>query len=224
MDKYEFNIKVDQIKKLASRKEYKEAAQIASSMNWQKVKDWQTLATVINVQEAAGDLLEARDMAILAYNRNLGGRKLVYKLTELLIKLEDFENAEELYDEYERMAQHDVNRFILYYELRKAQKASDNQLVEILEAYREHEIDEKYMYELAKLYFNTGRKDECIKICDDLVLWFQDGIYVENAIKLKKEYGVALTKTQKSILENARKRKADRNLTGKSSLRNSRSL
>lgn len=212
MDKYEFNIKVDQIKKLASRKEYKEAAQIASSMNWQKVKDWQTLATVINVQEAAGDLLEARDMAILAYNRNLGGRKLVYKLTELLIKLEDFENAEELYDEYERMAQHDVNRFILYYELRKAQKASDNELVEILEDYREHEIDEKYMYELAKLYFNTGRKDECIKICDDLVLWFQDGIYVENAIKLKKEYGVALTKTQKSILENARKRKADKEL------------
>ena len=76
MDKYEFNIKVDQIKKLASKKEYKEAEKIASSMNWQKVKDWPTLATIINVQEAAGDLLEARDMAILAYNRNLGGRNL----------------------------------------------------------------------------------------------------------------------------------------------------
>ena len=212
MDKYEFNIKVDQIKKLASKREYNEAARIAGSMNWQKVKDWPTLATVINVQEAAGDLLEARDMAILAYNRNLGGRKLVYKLTELLIKLEDFENAEELYDEYERMAQHDVNRFILYYELRKAEKASDNELVEILEDYREHEIDEKYMYELAKLYFNTGRRDECIKICDDLVLWFQDGIYVESAIRLKQEYGVTLTKTQKNILENARKRKNDKEL------------
>lgn len=212
MDKYEFNIKVDQIKKLASKREYNEAAKIAGSMNWQKVKDWPTLATVINVQEAAGDLLEARDMAILAYNRNLGGRKLVYKLTELLIKLEDFENAEELYDEYERMAQHDVNRFILYYELRKAEKASDNELVEILEDYREHEIDEKYMYELAKLYFNTGRRDECIKICDDLVLWFQDGTYVESAIRLKQEYGVTLTKTQKNILENARKRKNDKEL------------
>lgn len=212
MDKYEFNIKVDQIKKLASKREYNEAARIAGSMNWQKVKDWPTLATVINVQEAAGDLLEARDMAILAYNRNLGGRKLVYKLTELLIKLEDFENAEELYDEYERMAQHDVNRFILYYELRKAEKASDNELVEILEDYREHEIDEKYMYELAKLYFNTGRRDECIKICDDLVLWFQDGTYVESAIRLKQEYGVTLTKTQKNILENARKRKNDKEL------------
>ena len=212
MDKYEFNIKVDQIKKLASKREYNEAAKIAGSMNWQKVKDWPTLATVINVQEAAGDLLEARDMAILAYNRNLGGRKLVYKLTELLIKLEDFENAEELYDEYERMAQHDVNRFILYYELRKAEKASDNELVEILEDYREHERDEKYMYELAKLYFNTGRRDECIKICDDLVLWFQDGTYVESAIRLKQEYGVTLTKTQKNILENARKRKNDKEL------------
>lgn len=213
LDKYEFNIKVDQIKKLASKKEYKEAAKIASSMNWQKVKDWPTLTTIINVQEAAGDLLEARDMAILAYNRNLGGRKLVYKLIELLIKLEDFENAEELYDEYERMAQHDVNRFILYYELRKAQKASDNELVEILEDYREHEIDEKYMYELAKLYFNTGRREECIKICDDLVLWFHDGIYVENAIKLKQEYGVALTNAQKSILESAVKRKNDKEIT-----------
>ena len=201
LDKYEFNIKVDQIKK--------EAAKIASSMNWQKVKDWPTLATIINVQEAAGDLLEARDMAILAYNRNLGGRKLVYKLTELLIKLEDFENAEELYDEYERIAQHDVNRFILYYELRKAQKASDNELVEILEDYREHEIDEKYMYELAKLYYKTGRKEECIKTCDNIVLWFQDGIYVEKAVQLKEKLGVVLTKTQKGILEDVRKRKED---------------
>ena len=138
MDKYEFNIKVDQIKKLAAKKSFQEAAAIAKEMNWQKVKDWSTLATVINVQEAAGDYLEARDMAILAYNRNLGGRKLVYKLAELLIKLEDFETAEELYEEYEKMSPHDVNRFLLYFDLRKAQNASDNELVEILEDYKEH--------------------------------------------------------------------------------------
>ena len=136
MDKYEFNIKVDQIKKLAAKKSFQEAAAIAKEMNWQKVKDWSTLATVINVQEAAGDYLEARDMAILAYNRNLGGRKLVYKLAELLIKLEDFETAEELYEEYEKMSPHDVNRFLLYFDLRKAQNASDNELVEILEDYK----------------------------------------------------------------------------------------
>lgn len=209
MDKYEFNIKVDQIKKLAAKKSFKEAAAIAKEMNWQKVKDWSTLAMVINVQEAAGDYLEARDMAILAYNRNLGGRKLVYKLTEFLIKLEDYENAEELYEEYEKMSQHDVNRYILYYHLRKAEKASDNELVEILEDYKEHEIDEKYMFELAQLYANTGRKEECIKTCDDIVLWFQDGVYVEKAIKLKKEFGVTLTNTQKKILENARNTKKD---------------
>lgn len=209
MDKYEFNIKVEQIKKLAAKKLYKEAADIARDMNWQKVKDWSVLATVINVQEAVGDYLEARDMAILAYNRNLGGRKLVYKLTELLIKLEDFENADELYEEYEKMSQHDVNRFILFYELRKAERASDNELVEILEDYKEHEIDEKYMYELAKLYSKTGRREECIKTCDDIVLWFQDGKYVERAIKLKQDFGVELTNTQKKILAAALNKKDD---------------
>ena len=120
MDKYEFNIKVEQIKKLAAKKEFKEAAAIAKAMNWQKVKDWSTLATVINVQEAVGDYEEARDMAILAYNRNLGGRKLVYKLTELFIKVKDFDNANLLYEEYENASMHDVNRFILYYDLRKS--------------------------------------------------------------------------------------------------------
>lgn len=89
MDKYEFNIKLEQIKKLAAKKEYKQAADIAKEMNWNKIKDWSTLATIINVQEAAGDYEEARDMAILAYNRNLGGRKLIYKLTEFFIKVDD---------------------------------------------------------------------------------------------------------------------------------------
>ena len=161
------------------------------------------------MQEAVGDYEEARDMAILAYNRNLGGRKLVYKLTEFFIKVGDFDNANELYEEYSKSSQHDVSRFILYYDLRKAQNASDNELVGILEDYRDHEIDEKYMYELAKLYYKTGRKEECIKTCDNIVLWFQDGIYVEKAVQLKEKLGVVLTKTQKGILEDVRKRKED---------------
>lgn len=161
------------------------------------------------MQEAVGDYEEARDMAILAYNRNLGGRKLVYKLTEFFIKVGDFDNANELYEEYRKSSQHDVSRFILYYDLRKAQNASDNELVGILEDYRDHEIDEKYMYELAKLYYKTGRKEECIKTCDNIVLWFQDGIYVEKAVQLKEKLGVVLTKTQKGILEDVRKRKED---------------
>lgn len=209
MNKYELGIKIDQIKKLAAKKEYAEAAAIAKDINWTKVKDWQALATAINVQEAVGDYEEARDMAILAYNRNLGGRKLVYKLTEFFIKVGDFDNANELYEEYSKSSQHDVSRFILYYDLRKAQNASDNELVGILEDYRDHEIDEKYMYELAKLYYKTGRKEECIKTCDNIVLWFQDGIYVEKAVQLKEKLGVVLTKTQKGILEDVRKRKED---------------
>ena len=209
MNKYELGIKIDQIKKLAAKKEYTEAAAIAKDINWTKVKDWQALATAINVQEAVGDYEEARDMAILAYNRNLGGRKLVYKLTEFFIKVGDFDNANELYEEYSKSSQHDVSRFILYYDLRKAQKASDNELVGILEDYRDHEIDEKYMYELAKLYYKTGRKEECIKTCDNIVLWFQDGTYVEKAVQLKEKLGVVLTKTQKGILEDVRKRKED---------------
>ena len=209
MNKYELGIKIDQIKKLAAKKEYTEAAAIAKDINWTKVKDWQALATAINVQEAVGDYEEARDMAILAYNRNLGGRKLVYKLTEFFIKVGDFDNANELYEEYSKSSQHDVSRFILYYDLRKAQNASDNELVGILEDYRDHEIDEKYMYELAKLYYKTGRKEECIKTCDNIVLWFQDGIYVEKAVQLKEKLGVVLTKTQKGILEDVRKRRED---------------
>ena len=209
MNKYELGIKIDQIKKLAAKKEYAEAAAIAKDINWTKVKDWQALATVINVQEAVGDFEEARDMAILAYNRNLGGRKLVYKLTEFFIKVGDFDNANELYEEYSKSSQHDVSRFILYYDLRKAQNASDNELVSILEEYRDHEIDEKYMYELARLYYKTGRKEECIKTCDNIVLWFQDGTYVEKAVQLKEKLGVVLTKTQKGILDDVMKRKSD---------------
>ena len=209
MNKYELGIKIDQIKKLAAKKDYAEAAAIAKELNWSKVKDWQSLATAINVQEAVGDYEEARDMAILAYNRNLGGRKLVYKLTEFFIKVGDFDNANELYEEYSRTSQHDVSRFILYYDLRKAQNASDNELVGILEDYRDHEIDEKYMYELATLYYKTGRKEECVKTCDNIVLWFQDGRYVEKAVQLKEQLGVTLTKTQKGILEDVKKRKDD---------------
>lgn len=209
VDKYEFNIKLEQIKKLAAKKEYKQAAQIAKEMNWNKVKDWSTLATVINVHEAAGDYEEARDMAILAYNRNLGGRKLIYKLTEFFIKVNDFENAEELYKEYAKISAHDVNRYILYYDLRRAQGAPDTELVKILEDYKESEIDEKYMYELANLYYKTGRREDCIKTCDNLVLWFQDGVYVENAVRLKEKLGVNLSNTQRRILGEINARKSD---------------
>lgn len=212
MDKYEFNIKMEQVRKLAAKKDYKEAAKLAKELNWLKCKDWQALATAINVHETVGDYDEARDMAILAYNRNFGGKKLIYKLVELNIKLGDYEEADELYEEYARVAHRDVDKYILHYELRKAEKANDNELVEILEEYKEHEIDEKYMFELAKLYFKTDRKDECIKTCDNIVLWFQDGDYVESAVELKNQLGVELTNTQKKILETTIAKKGDAGL------------
>lgn len=213
MDKYEMNLKIEQIKKLAAKKAYKEAAAIAKEMNWIKVKDWSILATVINVQEAVGDYEEARDMAIIAYNRNLGGRKLVYKLTQLMIKLQEFDEADELYDEYDRMSAHDANRYVLFYELRKAEGASDSELIGILEEYKEHEADERYLYELACLYADNDRKDECIRVCDEMILWFQEGAFVEQAIKLKKEQGAVLTKMQKKIQADAVTRKQDTEAT-----------
>lgn len=206
MDKYEFNIKLEQIKKLAARKDYKAAAAIANSMDWRKMKDWATLATIINVQEAAGYIEEARDTAILAYNRNQGGRRLVYKLTELFIRLGQFEDAEDLYEEYVHMASHDVNRFILEYKLRKAENAPVDTLIEILEEYKSQEIDEKYMYELAQLYSYAGMSDKCVHICDEIILWFSDGEYVDSAIRLKQKYA-DITATQQKIFEEAVRKK-----------------
>ncbi len=209
MDKYEMNLKMEQIKKLAAKKAYKEAAAIANEINWVKVKDWSILATVINVQEAVGDYEEARDAAIIAYNRNLGGKKLVYKLTQLLIKLKQFDEADELYDEYDRMAYRDADRYVLFYELRKAEGAEDSELISILEEYKEEEADEKYLCELAKLYAKHDRKEECIQLCDDIIMWFQDGEYVEAAIKLKEKLGGSLTKMQLKIKNESEKRKND---------------
>lgn len=167
------NLKIEQIKQLAAKKSYKEAAAIAKEMSWHKVKDWNALATVINVQEAVGDYEEARDMAILAYNRNLGGRKLVYKLTEIMIKLKQFDDADGLYEEYERMSQHDVSRYILYYILRKAEGASDNELVEILEDYKNHEIDENTCMSLLVCMQRQEEKTSALKRVMNLHFYFK---------------------------------------------------
>lgn len=206
-------LSIEEIKNLVDRKKYKQASDIAMSLNWTKVKDWAALSAAITAHENAGELEEARDMAILAYNRNLGGKKLVYELTTLMIKLKQFEEADELFLEYEKMASRDVNRYLLYYELRKAEGAQANELVEILEDYKKEEIDEKYMYELAKLYSKTGRKKECIKACDEIALLFQDGTYVVKALKMKQFHGAPLTEVQKDKLEEARSRRADMEIT-----------
>lgn len=204
MDKYEFNIKLEQIKKLVGKKDFKTASKIAKAMDFRKVKDWTTLALMINVQEAVGDFDEARDIAILAYNRNLGGRRLVYKLADLFIKLGELDDAESLYKEYARISQHDVNKYILLYNLRKAQNVGDERLIEILEEYKDHELDDKYLCELADLYSKTGRVEECLKECEEIALWFQEGIYVEKALRIKQRH-TQLTTAQQKVLDNVGK-------------------
>ncbi len=206
-------LSIEEIKNLVDRKKFKEASDLAMTLNWQKVKDWSALSAAITAHEKAGELEEARDMAILAYNRNLGGKKLVYELTTLMMKLKQFEEADELFLEYEKMASRDVNRYILYYELRKAEGAPSNELVEILEDYKKEEIDEKYMYELAKLYSKTGRKKECVKACDEIALLFQDGTYVVKALKMKQFHGAPLTEVQQQKLDEAKARRADMEIT-----------
>ena len=213
MDKYDMKISMEQIQTLVEKKKYKQASDLAKTLNWHKVKDWPSLSAAITAHEKVGELEEARDMAILAYNRNLGGKKLVYELTTLMIKLKQFDDADQLFLEYEKMASRDVNKYVLYYELRKAEGAQSNELVEILEDYKSQEVDEKYMYELAKLYSKTGRKKECVKACDEIALLFQDGSYVVKALKMKQFHGAKLTESQQKKLDEAKNRKTDMEIT-----------
>ena len=206
-------ISMEQIQTLVEKKKYKQASDLAKTLNWHKVKDWPSLSAAITAHEKVGELEEARDMAILAYNRNLGGKKLVYELTTLMIKLKQFDDADQLFLEYEKMASRDVNKYVLYYELRKAEGAQSNELVEILEDYKSQEVDEKYMYELAKLYSKTGRKKECVKACDEIALLFQDGSYVVKALKMKQFHGAKLTESQQKKLDEAKARKTDMEIT-----------
>ena len=191
---------MEQIEKLKAQNDYVKAAEVADTIEWRKVKKWSDLLTGAEVFEKAGRDKEARNVCVYAYNRNLGGRSLVYKLTELSIRLNDLDEADDLYNEFVDMAPHDMSRYVLLYKLNKARGVSNERLISILEEYKENELDEHYEYELASLYAKEGRIEECIKECDDLVLWFNDGEYVEKALELKKEYA-ELTKSQQEKLE-----------------------
>ena len=137
MDKVEYGIKLEQIEKLKSEKQYSEAADIADTIEWRKVKKWSELMTAEEVYEKAERIKEARNICIYAYNRNLGGRSLVFKMTELSIRLEDYEEAEDLYNEFVEMAPTDMNRYVLLYELDKAKKVPPEELIKVLEEYRD---------------------------------------------------------------------------------------
>lgn len=188
MDKYEFNIKLEQIKKLKERRDYETCAKIADGIEWRKVKQWSVLRLVAECYELAGKYEDARDLRILGYNKNMGGRNNVYKIAELYVKTGDFDDAMELYEEYKENWPTDVDHYILLYTIKYAKDAPYAELIEILEAYLKEEINEKIMYELCELYEKTGQIEKCIKECDELFLWFGEGVFVDAALEMKKAH------------------------------------
>lgn len=200
MDRVEFGIKLEQINKLRDKGDYEAAAKVVETIEWRKVKKWSELAIAEDVYERAGRLKDARNICVYAYNRNLGGKRLIYKLTEISIAIDDLDEADDLYNEFVEAAPRDTEKYVLMYKLNKARKAPVERLIEILEEYKQSELDEQYEYELAELYAQAGRIDECVRECDDLILWFNEGEYVEKALRLKNRYA-KLTKSQQAKLD-----------------------
>jgi len=200
VDRVEFGIKLEQINKLRDKGDYEAAAKVVETIEWRKVKKWSELAIAEDVYERAGRLKDARNICVYAYNRNLGGKRLIYKLTEISIAIDDLDEADDLYNEFVEAAPRDTEKYILMYKLNKARKVPVERLIEILEEYKQSELDEQYEYELAELYAQAGRIDECVRECDDLILWFNEGEYVEKALRLKNRYA-KLTKSQQAKLD-----------------------
>ena len=195
MDKYEYNLKLDQIKSLSSEENYVGAAEIADTINWNKIKNINTLVKAGEIYEKAERYDDARDILLMAYDRSPIGRMIIYRLAEVAIKMGDYDAATEYYDEFVEIAPHDDLRYVLKYSIKKGQGASYDELIEILEEFKEQEYTEEWAYELAYLYHKAGKTEKCIEACDELILWFGDGPYVERALELKMLYQ-PLTKDQ----------------------------
>ena len=195
MDKYEYNLKLDQIKVLSAEEGYMSAAEIADSINWNKIKNVNTLVKIGEIYEKAERYQDARDILLMAYDRSPIGRMIIYRLAEVAIKMGDYDAATEYYDEFVEIAPHDDMKYVLRYAIKKGQGASFDELIAILEELKEEEYTEEWAYELAYLYHKAGKVDKCVEACDELILWFGDGPYVERALELKMLYQ-PLTKTQ----------------------------
>lgn len=195
MDKYEYNLKLDQIKALSAEEGYMSAAEIADSINWNKIKNVNTLVKIGEIYEKAERYQDARDILLMAYDRSPIGRMIIYRLAEVAIKMGDYDAATEYYDEFVEIAPHDDMKYVLRYAIKKGQGASFDELITILEEYKDEEYTEEWAYELAYLYHKAGKTDKCIDACDELILWFGDGPYVERALELKMLYQ-PLTKAQ----------------------------
>ena len=197
MDKYELNIKLEQMRKLIKRKEYNTAAKIADTIEWNRIRNNQDLLMAADIYEASGKLVNAREVLLYAYERTNLGRQIVYRLCRVATKLGDIVEAEEFYAEFVRMAVGDNSRYILQYEIARAKGAPLETQIAILSKYLDEEMDDKWAYELAKLYHKANKGQDCAKMCDTIILWFSDGKYVDKALELKSLYA-PLTKEQQS--------------------------
>ena len=199
LDKAEYRSKLDQLTSLADKEDYKGALAI---VDWRRVKSIRTLSMVADVYEANKMYPEANDILLLAYDRASIGKGILYRLVEVSVKMQDFESAEEYYEEFVSVAPHDTSRYLLRYKILRGKKAPLDDQIEMLEAYKDAEFTERWSYELALLYSKNGQTQKCIDTCDELELWFSEGKYVTKALELKMKYA-PLTPSQQMKYENA---------------------
>ena len=208
LDKYEYNLKLEEIDKLVDQGDYTEAANLADTIDWRRVRNVRTLCLISEIYEAAGRLEDSKTLLVRAYRRSPVGRTVLYRLVEVTTALQQYDEAIEYYTEYVQAAPHDNNRYILKYKIYKGRGSSIEELIAILEEYLGQEYTERWAYELATLYQQSGQMQKCLAACDDLVLWFHSGKYVVKALELKKRYA-ALTPKQQQIYEESIQEKMD---------------
>ena len=208
LDKYEYNLKLEEIDKLVDQGDYTEAANLADTIDWRRVRNVRTLCLISEIYEAAGRLEYSKTLLVRAYRRSPVGRTVLYRLVEVTTALQQYDEAIEYYTEYVQAAPHDNNRYILKYKIYKGRGSSIEELIAILEEYLGQEYTERWAYELATLYQQSGQMQKCLAACDDLVLWFHSGKYVVKALELKKRYA-ALTPKQQQIYEESIQEKMD---------------
>ena len=207
MDKYEYQLKTEHIRQVAARKEYAEAAKLCDTIDWTKIRDVKMLTLAADIYTAVEEYEKAIDILQQAYEYATMGRRIVYRLTELALKADSYDDAKNYFEEFCRIAPNDQGRYILLYKMARYQKATLDEKIKILEAYKREDFDEKWAYELAVLYAMNNEKDKCIQLCDDIILWFGLGKYVEKALSLKSQFA-PLTPAQKEKVQKFADKKA----------------
>lgn len=200
LDKEEFRVKLGEINKLVETRDYKGAMQIVDSIDWRRVKNVRTLCVVGEIYAANKRYEESKEIFLLAYHRAPIGKNILYRLIEVSLKMGQISEATEFFDEYREVAGNDNSQYILRYKIARAKNASLNEQIRILEEYKEKEFTERWSYELAKLYYKAGDKQKCLDLCNEMILWFNDGNYVMKALDLKQRMGV-LTGEEKEKYE-----------------------